>query len=179
MVLHTKLYRSFQEHVGMTIDHDPNGKGEDAACRLKRHDRYQVTRSLWIQMYGRSPWNAVKEDETALNGTIDEFEREHKRQKVVATCSHDNHPKESKEIVPATSAELFIEMRNGTTIAVKAPGSTLVNNLKQYISRTQEIAMNDFNLVFDGEMLKDDKSISSYNIENKSTLDMVLNHRGF
>jgi hypothetical protein len=178
MVLHTRLYRSFQEYMEIIIDHDPNGKSEDAASRMQRQERYEVTKRLWIKMYGRRSWDAVKEDETTSHDTIYELEREPKRRKVVATCSHDNHRKESKEIVPASSVELFIDMRNGTTIALKAPCSALVKSLKQYISRIQEIAMDDFNLVFDGERLMDDKTLSSYDIENKSTLDIVSNLRG-
>jgi uncharacterized ubiquitin-like protein YukD len=167
MVLHTKLYRSFQEYMEITIDHDPNGKSEDAASRMQRQERYEVTKSLWIQMYGCSSWDQVKEEEDDLGSEVR-----------IGCLQADNHDEVHEQ---ADSNEAIISHEPTMLLTVKAIiaersfsitvlSQSSIRDLKLVIEAMECIPSDRQRLIFKGKQLEDGRVLSDCKIVNGSVL---------
>jgi hypothetical protein len=168
MVLHTKLYRSFQEYMEITIDHDSNGKSEDAASHMQRQQRYEVTKSLWIKMYGRRSWDLVQEDE-----------EEEELGEVVGREVHDA----VAVAVPLTvdsdvMIRLSIKTYAGIMFSVNVLRSSTMEDVKAAIEDEKGIPRDEQRLNFAGMRLEDGRTLSEYNIANESTILLALRLRG-
>ena len=70
---------------------------------------------------------------------------------------------------------LYVKILNREIIKLPAISSDIkINNLKNIISEKIKINPKYYNILFHGNILEDYKSISHYNINNNSRLDLVL-----
>ena len=68
--------------------------------------------------------------------------------------------------------QLFVKTQNGKTITIEAGLSDSVRDVKLLISEKTDIASNEQRIVFEGRQLEDGYTLSDYNIQNESTLNL-------
>jgi hypothetical protein len=78
----------------------------------------------------------------------------------------------------AAAGALVVKTLTGRTIRVGYNGSDLIKNVKAKIQSLAGYPTNRQNLVFEGAQLEDGRTLAEYNIQNDSTLQMVLGLRG-
>ena len=83
--------------------------------------------------------------------------------------------------VPSVSTEssasgiiLFVRTITGITSQIEVDANALVSSLKQRIFQTNQIPPNQQNLVFAGRPLEDGRTIASYNIQDSSTVHLII-----
>ena len=75
--------------------------------------------------------------------------------------------------------QLSVQLMDGKSITVEViPSRHTVEEVKKRIQQKENIPFDQQVLIFKGKQLEDGYKLSSYNIEEKSTLNLVLREKG-
>ena len=78
--------------------------------------------------------------------------------------------------------QLFIKNLTGKNIILEAEPSDKVEDIKLRIAKKEGLCLPDYSkrliLIFAGKTLEDERTLADYNIQNNSTLHLVLRLRG-
>ncbi len=75
--------------------------------------------------------------------------------------------------VPVTT-RVFIKMLTGKTVSIVVEDTDTIQDIKEKILQQEQIPVDQQRLVFGGRELENSKLLSQYNIQNESTLHLVL-----
>ena len=69
--------------------------------------------------------------------------------------------------------KIFVRLRNNKKVTLDVMSATSIQNVKDMIQEKEGFSTDQRKLKFASKQLEDDKSLSHYNIKNKSTLYLV------
>lgn len=74
--------------------------------------------------------------------------------------------------------QIFVKTLTGKSIPIQVESDDNIETVKFNIAETEGIPVDQQKLIYGGKILLDDKELSTYKIENKATIHMVLQLRG-
>lgn len=77
-----------------------------------------------------------------------------------------------------STKQIFIKTLTGKTIKLDVENNSSITSLKEEIQRREGVPQGDQRLIFGGKGLDDNKTVEDYNIQNESTVHLLLRLRG-
>jgi len=103
-------------------------------------------------------------------------------------CDHSESEDDDNEVEIVKPAEkiirtvggypIFVKTLTGKTITLRIEGSDLVEDVKGQIEAKEGICPDNQHLIYAGKKLEDGRTVEQSNIQNESTLHLVLRSRG-
>jgi hypothetical protein len=85
---------------------------------------------------------------------------------------------ESQQVALDNQDRFFIRTLAGKSLVFSYAPETKILTLKQKIQESENIAVDQQRLVFQGKQLDDDKTLSDYAIQSNATIHLILRLRG-
>lgn len=74
--------------------------------------------------------------------------------------------------------EILVKHMYGRTIALEVEANDTIENVKTKIQNAWGVPVDQQRLIYAGEQLEEGRILDNYNVQNKSTIDLVLRLRG-
>ena len=76
--------------------------------------------------------------------------------------------------------QIFLKTHSGKTIILDVEKNDSIYNVKQKIQKIKRVNIHPYQqrLIFNGKQLEDNRTLSDFNVQKESTLDLLLRLRG-